>query len=508
MRKPLQHIHTFLNHSEKRFALAVLSFFVVCGCYVRTGQAQTVKDGEPCAGQKNVTDYDGNSYETVMIGKQCWMKENLRTTHYANGDTIPLATDRRSYDRGYRYELPSADSSRVECFYNWQAAARGLFSQSKPSNVQGVCPNGWHLPSEEEWKVLISYINSSDYQLNSNKLYIGKALASQSGWVVSPDTFAVGHQTALNNGSGFSALPVGGYFEAPAGQGVTAEFWSSSITNYGSGYYLYLHSFRPYAALNTSDQRDGRSVRCLRNGPKPATEAKPQPVNPEDIAMDGQPCPGYETVTDYDQNEYKTVQIGPQCWMQENLRTTHYADGKEIKLGKEKNNTIAYRYAPADTLKLVEKYGFLYNWNAAMNGSKSSSSNPSGVQGICPDGWHLPSLAEWQQLTDYVAQQPQYRLDGDKNNTDKALSFTTEWKSTSYIYEAIKSDHASTGFNALPAGLYEGFYDGYGEDAYFWSATTQSKNLTYFFAIGNSAQANYHYYYYNGNGYSVRCIKD
>ena len=502
-------LSSIIHHTRKSHAFVSVIILLISILSGPTGQAQKTNDGLPCPGHKFVTDYDGNRYGTVKIGTQCWMKENLHSTHYANGDTILLSNGGLSYMQGYRYELQQNDTLPAECFYNWQAATRGLHSKSTPSNVQGVCPKGWHLPSQGEWENLIEHINSSDFKLNSNKLYIGKALASQTGWISTPDTFAIGNHAELNDGSGFTAIPVGSIFENPAGQGIAAEFWSSTITNYGSGYYLYLHSYLPYAALNASDQREGRSVRCVLDGPKPATAATPQPpTNPEDIAMDGQPCPGYEIVTDIDKNEYKTVQIGQQCWMQENLRTTHFANGKEIKLGKEKNNTIAYRYAPNDTMKYVEQYGYLYNWNAAMNGAKSSSTNPSNVQGICPDGWHLPSLAEWHQLTDYVLQQPQYQPNGDKNDVDRALSSSAEWKPTSYIHESTKSGHPNTGFNALPAGLYEGYYDGFGEDAYFWSATTQSKNLTYFFAFGNSAQANYHYYYYNGNGFSVRCVKD
>ena len=98
----------------------------------------------------------------------------------------------------------------------------------------------------------------------------------------------------------------------------------------------------------------------------------------------GYSCPGAATVTDYDNNTYNTVQIGNQCWMKENLRTTHYSDGTSIPLGSSGSNTTAYCYYPDDSVSNVGTYGYLYNWPAVMGNSSSSSANPSGVQGICP----------------------------------------------------------------------------------------------------------------------------
>lgn len=110
---------------------------------------------------------------------------------------------------------------------------------------------------------------------------------------------------------------------------------------------------------------------------------------------DSLPCPGTPTVTDFDGNVYSTVKLGTQCWMRENLRTTHYADGTEIPLGDELASFTdpLYFNHPAGSLTLAER-GYLYNYPAVMHGDSSSWEIPSGVQGICPDGWHVPSLLE------------------------------------------------------------------------------------------------------------------
>jgi hypothetical protein len=105
------------------------------------------------------------------------------------------------------------------------------------------------------------------------------------------------------------------------------------------------------------------------------------------------------TVTDVEGNVYKTVVIGTQCWMRENLRTTKYADSTSITYGESfpPSATTAYYYYPGSPDN-VPTYGLLYNWSAAMKNEGSSDTDPSGVQGVCPEGWHLPSRTEWNQI--------------------------------------------------------------------------------------------------------------
>ncbi len=96
-------------------------------------------------------------------------------------------------------------------------------------------------------------------------------------------------------------------------------------------------------------------------------------------------------VTDIDGNEYVTVVIGEQEWMAENLRVTQDAEGNEIS-----------RHCYDNDSDWCELYGGLYTWHTIMNGENSSDGNPSGVQGICPDGWHVPSHNEWTQLEQFI----------------------------------------------------------------------------------------------------------
>jgi len=222
-----------------------------------------------------------------------------------------------------------------------------------------------------------------------------------------------------------------------------------------------------------------------------------------------------DAVTDIDGNSYDAVKLGNQVWMAENLRTMHYSDGTSIAKGSEKSVTTAYWYYPNNNSANKSTYGLLYNWKAVMGNASSSSSNPSRVQGICPRGWHVPSDAEWTQLTGYVYSQSQYWC--DNYGIAKALASKTGWKSSS-VKCAVGNDPSAnnaTGFSALPAGSYdddyENDYSDFGRCAVFWSATTEYVEGDYYpyyrnlyYELDNVDGAISDKY----RGFSVRCVRD
>lgn len=216
-----------------------------------------------------------------------------------------------------------------------------------------------------------------------------------------------------------------------------------------------------------------------------------------------------DSVTDYDGNVYRIVKLGNQYWMAENLRTTHYADGTFIRMLPSIIN-IPCRYYPNNDSTTVADYGYLYNWRAVMNKSASSSRNPSGVQGICPKGWHVPSDAEWQQLVDYMGTQAKYWCTNDTLSFAKALTSKEGWESDEgdcAIGNEQEENNAS-GFNARPAGYFSSEYGSFGRNADFWSATEQDvSNAKYRFlskrrsTIGSNSCEKY-------NAFPVRCLRD
>ena len=228
----------------------------------------------------------------------------------------------------------------------------------------------------------------------------------------------------------------------------------------------------------------------------------------ENVLVDGQPCPNTATLTDIDGNTYNTVQIGQQCWMKENLRTTKYADNTDIAQGSSTSYTTAYWYDP-NFNNLDPTYGLLYNWPAVMHGAASSETNPSNVQGICPNGWHVPSDAEWTQLTDYVSSQIQYVCGSDNTYIAKALASTTGWNGSTYTCAVgnMLSNNNATGFSALPAGFYNDDYNGF-YDANFWSATEGSSTGAYYRELVCTGAYVYTHTNPKNYGFSVRCVRD
>jgi len=177
-----------------------------------------------------------------------------------------------------------------------------------------------------------------------------------------------------------------------------------------------------------------------------ATVMMDVPTSGKTITFDFSSC------TDYDNNHYTTVQIGAQTWMEENLKSTHYSDGATAEY-------YDYDHDPYNSLI----YGRLYAWSAAMNGTASSNTNPSNVQGICPDGWHLPSVAEWQQLAAFL---------GGSNIAGGKLKETgnAHWINPN----AGATDE--TGFTALPAGMWA-FWDEFQWFGDHGSFSTSTGNL-------------------------------
>jgi uncharacterized protein (TIGR02145 family) len=177
--------------------------------------------------------------------------------------------------------------------------------------------------------------------------------------------------------------------------------------------------------------------------------------NPPQIVFN--PNLNYGTVTDIEGNVYKTIQIGTQTWMAENLRTTLYADGSSIPLVTDNDNWLTLQYAGKafcwfnNDSSNTGTYGALYTWEAAMNGAVSSSSSPSGIQGVCPTGWHLPSDQEWTTLANY--------LGGPEAACGKLKETgTLHWRSPN------SGATNESGFTALPSGHLS-------YDAVWWNLT-------------------------------------
>lgn len=233
--------------------------------------------------QITVTDIDGNSYNTVTIGTQIWMAENLKVTHYPDGTAILYITDNSQWgnledneiDDAYCYFNNDAngEADTYGALYTWAAAMgdNAVSSNSIPSGVQGVCPDGWHLPSDEEWTVLNDYLIDNGYNwdgtTSGNK--VGKSMAATSGWNSSTTPGDVGNDQSSNNSTGFTGLSSGRRWYSSAGtfadEGISGTWWSTTESPYDTtmSYRRILHYSYDQLDRYFNPKSSGFSVRCV-----------------------------------------------------------------------------------------------------------------------------------------------------------------------------------------------------------------------------------------------------
>jgi uncharacterized protein (TIGR02145 family) len=458
---------------------------------------------------------DNQEYLYITIGTQTWMAENLNydlgTGSYCYNDSISYCD---TYGR----------------LYTWDAAMAGASSSNLPSGVQGVCPDGWHLPSDGEWTILSNYVIANTAGTSTSN--IGYYLKANFGW-------------NSRNGTddfGFSGLPGG--FRDGSGRDINVSYlnvgnrsywWSSRESSDTYANTRSLHYDSGGFDRSQENKFNENSVRCLQGDgdvltytltfasdggssvhPLELAEGASitSPTNPTKV---GHAFIGWEpalpaimpsadftvtaqwqvmavagTFTDTrDSQEYRTTTIGDQTWMAENLNF------------ESTSGSYCYRDDPAN----CDTYGRLYTWDVAMGGSVSSSTTPSGVQGVCPVGWHLPSDAEWTSLAEYVASITGLTQKNDNTwmQIGPKLKATTGWSWP----PGITSDDAF-GFSGLGGG-YKNPFHGYGDmgSKGVWLSSTEINNsYAYYPALfygHNSFNLSHNY---KSSAGSVRCVMD
>ena len=198
--------------------------------------------------ENTVTDIDGNMYKTVQIGNQIWMAENLRVSKYRNGDLIQNATDDKAWENSEigawcNYDNEPNNNSKYGKLYNWFAV----------DDKRGVAPKGWHVPSDEEWDVLIEFLGGND---------VAGGKLKQSGskhWLIPNEV----DKKDIN----FNALP-GGYrnsVNAFCLKRIYGYWWSSTQ---GNNSYSWLRGLnhKTYNVYRYGDiKSNGFSVRCIKD---------------------------------------------------------------------------------------------------------------------------------------------------------------------------------------------------------------------------------------------------
>ena len=459
----------------KRIALSsIVCFFVFAALVACSGAKKSFADGEngwlnSKINYGSVKDSrDGQVYKTVTIGSQTWMAENLNyktDESYCHGD----------------------DCLKFGRLYSWKSA-------------MDACPDGWNLPTDGDWIALLNKVGGQAAG--------GKLLKATKDWL------------NLGNGTddfGFSAIPAGVRFDNGkySADGAYAFFWSSTENRAENAYSMNLSYFNDRSDLNEADKKNGFSVRCIRENLRREGDA----VIPDSIA---------NFITDSrDGQTYRTVKIGSQIWMAQNLNYK-----------TEKSSC----YDDADSN--CTKYGRLYTWADAMDSTAFFSTNGKGcgytledrdmctprypVRGICPLGYHIPTPEEWYELFVVAGDEPEkndhYTMAGKRLKSKTGWPISNEKKTSDFIslgagYFDVK-DYAvpisvmgtdDYGFSVLPSGFKEGYRGGYkegGSRAKFWTSVQINSSFVkdVFFlddettAFNSSARIEH--------SLSVRCVKD
>ena len=488
---------------------------------------------------------DKQVYKVVKIDvpdtnySQVWMAENL---NYADSVKTPSLKG-----RNWCYNDDEKNCNVSGRYYSWAAAidSVALANDSKEPldcgygkkcgldrAVQGICPEGWHLPTLREWSLLCEAIG--DYRT------CGEPLKALTGWNYAG--------TPNNNGTdlyGFAALPTGRRISATSWEKVGSDvyYWSSTEQDDDRGRYFNINNIYTQTYTYQNSKYYGQSVRCVKGDPSAA------PVRPSssssvdetksssssaklsssavvssssyvvtkewswDVPKEARFNPNikYDSMIDpRDKRVYKVVKIEvkerdySKVWMAENL---NYSDS--VRTPSLKGKSWCYR----DSAKYCEVSGRYYTWAAAIDSvalvsdtvapldcgyGKTCELGEQRIQGICPDGWHLPNRDEWGWLSVYLGNA------GVAGDTLKAL--------TGWDYAGTENNNGvdAYGFTALPTGrrVSETSWRNIGSDVYYWTSQEEDAYEAQYSNMNNQYTK---FYLYQGSktyGQSVRCVKD
>lgn len=483
----------FRNVIRAFFSVVVLTFLSACSDYVGQIDEQIdeynahesakyesmISPTESYVGPSSVLEgtlfdtRDSQFYKTVTIGALTWMAENL---NYEAVDSY-CYNDKESYcdTYGRLYTWASAMDSAGNWSKNGEGCGNGKFCiPTYP--VRGVCPEGWHLPSYGEWDALLAAVDETKLMVAAQKL------RAESGWYDCDN---------CNDAYGFSALPAGAktingkYFY----EGSRVYFWASTEDTKDNVYALYMNS-NASTEWSIIEKSYGHSVRCVKDVKDTGTASTHTTSEPATFV---EPCKThsidackYGTLTDSrDGRSYRTVKIGTQTWMAENL-----------------DYTPNDKYGYADDF--VERYSQQYSWAAAMDSLGEFSKRSKGcgyhaectptyhVRGVCPAGWHLPTSDEFERL--FIAA-------GGKTYAGEALKATGGWKARN----GIGTD--AYGFSVSYAEVRDSYGEEREEYAIFWTSTNAIGREAYD-VVFDYSDAVRHGSDDKNMFHSVRCVMD
>jgi uncharacterized protein (TIGR02145 family) len=461
---------------------------------------------------------DGKSYNTIEIGNQVWMAENLNVDRFRNGDPIKEITSNEEWVQAGKNGTPGwcyynndpANGLKYGKLYNWHAV----------NDPRGLAPEGWHVPSTEECKTLINQqggFGQAGLKMKSSDTWYGGGGYNKDGF----NGLAGGRRGKNGN---FSSL------------GVYFFWWTSSKYNNEGADYCYLEKSKDSVKIELMYNERGFSVRCVKE--KAEKESDINTKSLEEWAEDSQKrlqdasSKSSSKVPNKKSSgpaaNLKSVVIGTQTWTSENLNVSTFRNGDpipEVRSTEEwkkagENKQPAWCYYNNDP-KNGEKYGKLYNWYAV-----------SDPRGIAPNGWHVPSEDEWLILEKHLGENIGKKMKNSSGwgeyefnlKCTNCSSWNDEYrkktacnicKDTRLNGKGKKSGNGdnSSGFTALP-GDFRNYHGSFGDITKmvggWWSSTSINENKASEFSLTspNDYTIQHNNDFEKGIGCSLRLIKN
>lgn len=515
-----------------------------------------------------VTDYDGNVYNTVRIGTQVWMVDNLKTTHYRNGENIPNVANDSVWNNlrtgAYcNYNNDTNIATTNGRLYNWYAL----------TDTRNLAPSGWHVPTTIEFALLRDYLIDNGFSYNEFNANISKSMASKNGWVENPWPGSPGNIPDLNNRSGFNGIPSGYRSNSQSFmEKSNVGYWGTTTSKdeVNSNFYA-LSGTSPALLMGNFNKLNGVSVRCIKgeaNIPTLTTTSPfiitststfsggnithdggaevtkrgvcwnttGSPMITDSITIDGYGAgnftsclTGLNANTSYFVRSYATNTAGTAYGSEFSFTTKPMVDGivTDVDGNEYHTVTIGTQVWMLENLKTtrfrngieISKNNFgqttaaycNYNndtLNVANYGRLYNWYALTDSGNIAPKGWHIPSQAEWITLSDYLISTG-FGYEGSGEDVAKSLAGTSGW-----VYSSVagtpgnnQSSNNSSGFTGVPGGLKANEFYYLGSNAFWWSSTEYNYSDAWFYGLNTLKSKETIAYDSKKLGFSVRCLK-
>ena len=425
--------------------------------------------GGPDCGNQGTLTFDGYEYDLVTVGNRCWFVQNLRTTVFANGDSIPLVWSypgTSNWPDAHFAQQPARTHRAQDTLNTWTYGH--LYNWHALGDQRGICPTGWHPSTDAEWVLAEAQAGLPLEEWNAEG-FRGVEAQIELAFKASPNSPVPWNGT---NELGLEIVGGGGMhtFGYPLGSTSTGYYWTLDTLANQEGWMRYFNNTSSGVYRSSESQGWGGRVRCVKDLPASiagCTDINAGNFNPEATENDGScwyfDCNGASL--SYHGYDYELVNIAGKCWFADNLRTTTYSNGDEISeaipayLWEDAATAEEGAYCPPESnADYVDGFGLIYNGYVTID-----------PRNVCPEEWRVTTDEDWNDLEAWMDDQMPDLADNDVHGWQLKSSAgdTPPWNGDntyglSLVHNAFR----------FQGGQYGSGFEGFGITGYYWTSTT------------------------------------